>query len=146
MFMRIAYGKTTGFVLAGGGILLFPDFFPDMSLAFKWGFVLYYTIIGALVGLTGIMTYNPVIKLPMPWWFRGPWLGAWMNFVLMLFIYSDLAAMQAQAFGESTLLSSPWWFVVEGACIGLVIDFVCTKFAGEGLACVVDDNLDQPAK
>lgn len=146
MFMRIAYGKTIGFVLAGAGILLFSDWYPDMPRAFKWGFVLYYTIIGALVGLTGIMTYNPVLKIPMPWWFRGPWLGAWMNFVLMLFIYDYLVTLQAQTFGEGALFSSPWWFVVEGAIIGLLMDFICTKFAGEGLACVVNDGLDPPQK
>lgn len=146
MFMRIAYGKTIGFVLAGTGILMFADWFPDMTLAVKWGFVFYYTIIGALVGLTGIMAYNPILKMPMPWWFRGPWLGGWMNFILMLFIYDDLAAMQARAFGADALLSSPWWFVVEGAILGLLMDFICTKFAGEGLATVMDGSMDIPVK
>jgi hypothetical protein len=144
MIMRITYGKTIGLVLSAAGILLFADWFPGMTLAAKWGFIFYYIMIGALIGLTGIMTYNPVIKMPMPWWFRGPWLGGWMNFILMLFIYDDLATMQAQVFGAGALFSSPWWFVFEGAIIGLFMDFICTKFAGEGLATVADGSMDQP--
>jgi hypothetical protein len=144
MFLRIAYGKTIGFVFAGAGILLFSDWYADITVAQKWGFVLYYTVIGALVGLTGIMTYNPAIKLRMAWWFRGPWIGAWMNFVLMLFIYDDLTALQTEMFGANSTLSSPWWFVVEGAILGLFMDFICTKFAGEGLKTVLDGSLEQP--
>jgi hypothetical protein len=144
MLLRIAYGKTIGFVFAGAGILILSDWYVDLSTAFKWGFVLYYTIIGALIGLTGIMTYNPVVKLPLRWWFRGPWLGAWMNFVLMLFIYDDLSTFQAQVFGAASIFSSPWWFVVEGATLGLFMDFICTKFAGEGMKTVMDGCLEQP--
>lgn len=144
MFMRIAYGKTIGFVLAGVGILAFSDWFGDISTAVKWGFVFYYTIIGAFVGLMGIMTYNPVLKHPMPWWFRGPLIGAWMNFVLMLFIYDDLSALQIQMFGATSIFSSAWWFVVEGAILGLFMDFICTKFAGEGMKTVMDGDLEKP--
>ena len=34
--------------------------------------------------------------------------------------------------GEAGILSSPFWFAAEGAVIGLIIDYLATKFGGEG--------------
>ena len=68
----------------------------------------------------------------MPWWFLAPLLGAWMNFVLTFFAYDTLAAAMASVFGPEGILSSPFWFVAEGAIVGLIIGFAATRFGGEG--------------
>jgi hypothetical protein len=39
-------------------------------------------------------------------------------------------------FGVNGLLSSPFWVVLEGAVIGFVIDYLATRFGGEGAAIV----------
>ena len=57
----------------------------------------------------GVYTWDPVLKLPMPWWFLAPLLGAWMNFVLTFFAYDTLAAAMAPVFGPEGILSSPFW-------------------------------------
>lgn len=144
IIMRITYGKTLGFIFAGVGILIFPYFYPDVGWVIQLAFVLYYIMIGAFVGLMGVLNYHPIIKMSLPWWFRGPWIGGWMNLILMMFIYDELSTMQIAAFGAGSLLSSPWWFVVEGALFGLFTDFICTKYAGEGVECVTNANLDNP--
>lgn len=142
IIMRITYGKTIGLIFAGGGILLFPHVFPDIGWITKLAFVLYYIMIGAFVGLMGVLNYHPLIKMPLPWWFRGPWIGGWMNLILMMFIYDDLSIMQTQFFGAGAILASPWWFVVEGALFGLFTDYICTRYAGEGVACVTNAELE----
>ena len=43
-------------------------------------------------------------------------------------ISSDLMVLK----NVSTILSSPFWFVAEGAMAGLVIGFAATRFGGEG--------------
>ena len=43
-----------------------------------------------------------------------------------------MAGYMTAFFGEGSALSSPWWFVAEGAIIGLLIGFLATKFGGEG--------------
>ena len=68
----------------------------------------------------------------MPWWFRAPLLGAWMNFVLTFFAYDALASMMTSLFGAAGLLTSSFWFVAEGALVGLLIGFCATRFGGEG--------------
>ncbi len=142
LIMRITYGKTAGFVLAGALFLIFPYLFPELSTAYKWGFVLYYALIGAVIGLSGIISTVPVLGIPLPWWFRGPWIGAWMDFILMLFIYDKIGAMLTGFFGAGTFFSSPLWLIADGACFGLLVDYICTRFAGEGPDCVVTDNLE----
>ena len=55
-----------------------------------------------------------------------------MNFVLTFTTYGTLAAAMASLFRPEGILSSPFWFVAEGAIVGLVIGFVTTRFGGEG--------------
>jgi len=55
-----------------------------------------------------------------------------INFILTLFIYDRMAGYMIAYFGEDGVLSSPWWFVAEGAIVGLLIGFLATKFGGEG--------------
>ena len=87
---------------------------------------------GAFIGVFGVVTYHPVLKMPMPWWFRSALVGAWMNFVLALFAYDAMSDMIVAMFGENGLIVSPFWFTVEGAIIGLVIGYLATRFGGEG--------------
>jgi len=68
----------------------------------------------------------------MPWWFRSTFVGAWMNFVLTLFIYDRLSVMMVDLVGQDSLLQSPFWFVAEGAIVGFVIGYFATRFGGEG--------------
>jgi hypothetical protein len=56
--------------------------------------------------------------------------------VLTLFIYDRLEVMMLQLMGDDGLFLSPFWFVVEGAIVGLLIGYVATRYGGEGPATV----------
>ena len=133
---RVAVGKSLGLVFGLIGFICLPNFLPDASSLLRWGILLWYITLGAIVGMFGVYTYHPILKFSLPWWFRGVIMGGWMNFVLVFFAYDVMQAMMISLFGESGMLSSPFWFVLEGAIIGLIIDFVATKIAGEGKAIV----------
>ncbi len=132
LVMRIAIGKMVGFLFGLMGFMSLPYFVPEAGLMLRWGMLLWYTTLGAIVGVFGVITFHPVLKLPMPWWFRAPLLGAWMNFVLTLLIFDQLQDMMVAIFGTGGLLSSPFWFVAEGALIAFVIGYLATRFGGEG--------------
>jgi len=136
LMMRIAIGKVIGFLFGLAGFMLLPYFLPDAGWLLRWGILLWYTTVGAFIGVFGVVTYHPVLKLPMPWWFRSSLIGAWMNFVLVFFAYDAMAAMMVSLFGEGGVLSSPFWFTVEGAIIGLIIGYFATVFGGEGIETV----------
>ena len=129
---RIAIGKGIGFLFGLAGFIMLPYFLPEASPLTRWGILLWYTTVGAVIGVFGVITYYPILKLPMPWWVRAPWMGVWMNFVLVFFAYDVMQAMMTSTFGENGMLSSPFWFTAEGALVGLVIGFFATRYGGEG--------------
>jgi hypothetical protein len=132
LITRIATGKVIGFLFGLAGFILLPYFLPEADLLLRWGILLWYTTVGAIIGVFGVFTYHPVLKLPFPWWFRAPLLGGWMNFVLTFFAYDTMRSMMVSVFGEDGILSSPFWFTLEGAIIGLIIGYFATRFGGEG--------------
>jgi len=123
LMTRITIAKTIGFLFGLTGFIFLPFFVPDAGWMVRWGVLFWYTTIGAIIGVFGVFNYHPILKFPFPWWFRAPMLGAWMNFVLTLFGYDLMKAMMISMFGEEGLLSSPFWFTLEGAIIGFIIGF-----------------------
>ena len=133
---RMAIGKLLGFAIGLLGFVLLPYFWPEAPIMIRWGVLLWYTTVGAVVGMVGVFTRHPVLKLPMPWWFRAPVIAGWMNFVLTFFAWDVMATMLISMFGPDGLLTSPLWFVLEGAIVGLIIGYLATRFGGEGKAAV----------
>ncbi len=133
---RIAIGKAIGFLMGLTGFVCLPWFVPEAGWLIRWGILLWYTTLGAIIGMFGVFTWHPVLKLPMPWWVRAPFLGAWMNFVLTFFAYDTMKRLLAAMFGPDGFLSSPFWFVADGAVAGLIIGYCATRFGGEGVETV----------
>lgn len=129
---RIAVGKGVGFLIGLLGFILLPFFAPDAGWLLRWGILLWYTTLGALIGMFGVFDWHPILKMPMPWWIRAPFLGAWMNFVLTFFAYDAMTAVMIAMFGANGFMQSPFWFTAEGAVVGLVIGYFATRLGGEG--------------
>jgi len=129
LITRIAIGKSIGFLFGLAGFVLVPYFLPEADWHLRWGILLWYTTVGAIIGVFGVFTYHPLLKLPFRWWFRAPLMGAWMNFVLTFFAYDAMNAMLARILGGGNIF---FWFTAEGAVIGLIIGYLATRFGGEG--------------
>ena len=140
LITRVAIGKFLGFVVGLIGLALFPVYWPDASWIERIAFLFWYTTIGAFVGVMGVFDWHPVLRIPLPWWLRSSIIGAWMNLVLALFIHERLGEMMVQAMGEDGVLQSPFWFVLEGALVGLFIGYFATRFGGEGPETVHSSN------
>ncbi len=65
---RIATGKGIGFLVGLIGFIFLPFFLPEAGWLIRWGILLWYTTLGAIIGVFGVFTWHPVLKLPMPWW------------------------------------------------------------------------------
>ncbi|NNE82921.1 MAG: hypothetical protein HKN28_03020 [Alphaproteobacteria bacterium] len=137
---RIGIGKGLGALFGIAGFVYLTVYPVGDDGLLRWGILLWYTTLGAIIGMFGVYTWHPILKLPMPWWFRAPLVGAWLNFVLVFFAYDSLAAVLATLFGVDGPLTSPFWFTAEGALVGLIIGFVATRFGGEG-----PETVTQPA-
>ena len=132
LITRIAIGKTVGLAFGLLGFFLMPVLAPGADEFLSWGVLLWYPTLGAVIGMFGVLNWHPVLELPMPWWIRAPFIGAWMNFVLTFFAYDGMKAVLIDMFGTDGTFQSPFWFTAEGAVIGLVIGFVATRIGGEG--------------
>jgi hypothetical protein len=132
LITRIAIGEGIGFVIGLAGLIALPFFWPEASWLLRWEILFWYVTVGAIIGVFGVMTWHPIVKLPMPWWLRSTIIGAWMNFVLTLFAYDDIKNVMAHTFGSDGVLSSPFWMVLEGAVVGIIIGYFATRFGGEG--------------
>jgi hypothetical protein len=133
---RIFVGKGIGLIVGLIGFFVLPVLHPDTSLTFRWAILLWYISLGAFIGLFGVYTRIPLFNIPMPWWFRGPLVGAWMNFVVTLLAYENLQSLLIALFGTGSLFQTPFWFVFDGAVIGLLMGYFTTRLGGEGRAAV----------
>lgn len=132
LVIRVAVGKGVGLVVGLLGFGSFEFFMPDADWMLRWGVLFWYTTLGAIIGVFGIFNRHPVLRLPFPWWIRAPLIGAWMNFVLTFFAYDLMQAVLAELFTSSAVMTSPLWFVLEGAVVGFIIGYFATRFGGEG--------------
>ena len=136
LITRIAIGKVLGLIFGLLGFAMINSAMPEATPMLSWGILLWYITFGALIGIFGVFTYHPVLKIPMPWWFRDPFMGAWMNFLLALLAYNELKAIMIATLGADSFFASPFWFVLEGAIVGLFIGYVAKRYGGEGKATV----------
>lgn len=131
--LRIGLGKLFGLVIGLAGFFLLPLFSPETSMMFRWGILLWYTTLGAIIGVFGVYTEHPILGIPLPWWLRATIIGAWMNLLLAMLAYDELSSIMlgVSGMGIGTELS-PFWMIAEGAIIGFILGWLLTKFAGEG--------------
>lgn len=132
LMTRIVIGKTIGLVIGLLAFFTIPQLVPEMSPLIRWGILFWYVTFGAIIGMFGVFTYHPILKLPFPWWIRATFVGAWLNFVLVFFAYEQLGQIMVATFGADGILQSPFWAVAEGAVLGAIIGFFATKYGGEG--------------
>lgn len=129
---RILIGKSIGALIGIAAFFFIPIFLPDASATLKWGVMFWYITFGAIIGVFGVYDRVAILNISMPWWFRGAYIGAWLNFVISLIAYDELAQLMIAVFGVDGIITSPFWVVLEGAIFGLVIDYIATKKCGEG--------------
>lgn len=126
---RIAIAKTIGLLISVLLWIALPDYNPELRTNQFWGLLLWYPTMGALVGILGALDYHPHFRMPVAWWFRGPLLVGWMNFLLGMFMGSDMQLFLANlGFPGATPLDVALWLTVEGMFIGAVMDFAASHF------------------
>ena len=128
LMYRVAIGKAVGLVIGLVGALATP-LLVEIDTYTRIGILLWYPTMGAFISIFGVMTVHPILHLPLPWWFRAPLIGAWMNLVLVFFAHSTMAGVLEALTGSAL---SPFWFVAEGAVAGALIGYLATLLAGEG--------------
>lgn len=131
LMLRIAVGKSVGFIFGLIAFFALP-MMGEPDLMFRLGFALWLIITGAMIGLMGVVTYHPLLHMPLPWWVRGPLIGMSTMLTLWLVAHERIDAIVINMFGPDTILSSGAWIIADGLVIGLVMAWLATLLAGEG--------------
>lgn len=132
LLARVTVGKSIGLVFGVIAFIVLPMIDADVSLAFRFGFAFWLILIGAFIGLVGVMTFHPVLHMPMPWWVRGPMVGGFMMFNLWLVSGGQLDALAVTMFGTGSVFANGAWSIVDGLGIGLIMAGLATAIGGEG--------------
>ena len=127
--LRVALAKTIGFVFGLIAFFSIPHIFWETSMYLRVGVLLWYTTIWAIIGLFWVMDKHPLFNISFPFWFRWIFMWAWLNLVVVFFWYSSLMLMVEWSMFE---WYSPFWFALEWAMLGLIIDYIATKYYWEG--------------
>ncbi len=129
---RLVVGKTIGLILGILVMLMLPLFnIPIMSM-FGFGTLVMFMLMGVLTAFMGIFDRHPMFDIKMPWWIRGPVVGATFMLMYVLFTYDMMLPMMDSELITWTGLSSPFWAILDGVWIGALMGFLETKLAGEG--------------
>ena len=128
MFVGILTGASLGVLV----ILLLPLFGFPLASMFGFGTLLMFVLLGMFIGLVGMFDYHPIFGFKMRWWIRGTVAGFLFMLMYILLSYTSLEVVLQSSLVSWMGLTSPFWALLDGISIGLLIGFLETKIAGEG--------------
>lgn len=117
MLITVSLGAISGLICA-----YVADFFVVSDPMF-WIIFLNRVLIGIVVGVSGFVTRHPFFFFPC-YALRGIFFGAILSLLVSL-------EMLLHPQTEEIMIAF-WTFIVAGAVLGLLIDLVSTKVAGQG--------------
>ncbi|MEM7497827.1 MAG: hypothetical protein AAGG47_16605 [Pseudomonadota bacterium] len=135
---RLAVAKMAGLLIGLFGFVLIPIITPDASVAARWGVLMWYPTMGAVIALLEVVENNGALPWRVPWWLRGALVGAWFNLLVTMLGDAFMRDFIVALLGEGSPLATPYLFVPEGAVAGTIIAYLVMRFGGEGRA-IEDD-------
>lgn len=126
---RIIYGKVMGFIF-GALLATYGHIYAHWEIDFSVGLIIFYVLLGALVAFAGTMTRHPIFGFKTPFYVRGILIGLMMHLMLIFLAKTEITDLvQSICNGY---FQNPYWLLIDGSLIGLIIDVVCTQKIGEG--------------
>ncbi len=128
---RTVWAKSLGFIvsLAAFVTIILTGQYTEHQMV-SWGVLLWYPMVGAMIGLAGVMDKHPLFWKMGIW--RGALIAAGMNFVLVLFAAEPLMSVTHIVGFTFTPVSLAWAAVLEWLVVWGAIDWYVTKKFGEG--------------
>ncbi|HID92346.1 TPA: hypothetical protein EYG96_02485 [Candidatus Gracilibacteria bacterium] len=95
----------------------------SFSNLIMWDLIANRSAIGFVVGLMGFITIHPLFGFKLPSFLRGFVIGSFISLTL---------AIGAAMGGNNEPIKTFWILTITGGIIGLIIDVILTKIAGQG--------------
>ena len=128
---RVAIGKAVGLAFGLLSLLFLPLIQGD-NILFGIGILVISVLMGATVGMLGVFDEHPVFDFKMSWCVRGALVGLLFGLAVVLLGYDQLETILSSHIFQNLGLKSPFWAIVDFVFLGMLIDYLATKFAGQG--------------
>ena len=132
VFKRVVIGKVIGLIVGGISFAMLPLYGLAGETMFGLGLWLGFIMMGAMVGLMGVMVEHPIFDFKMNFWMRGGIVGFSFMLMVILLGYEQLQGVMSSPLVSWVGLSSPFWALIDGTLIGMFMGWLATKFGGEG--------------
>ena len=135
LIKRLVFGSIFGIIF---GFMCFYGFVSSTGMpenlakwqVWSWGNLMMWStvanrmVLGVMVGIAGFITTFPFWNAKIPVWIRGLKIGALISLPMAL----------GSLMGENTVVAIKgfWIIMIVGGLIGVIIDLIITKIAGEG--------------
>lgn len=129
---RVAIGKIIGLVVGLIVMLALPAFDMPIFSMFGLGTLLMFVFMGVVTGFIGLYDRHPIFSFKMPWWLSGGIVGFMFMLMYILLTYEVFEVIMSSAYVSWMGLESPFWALLDGVTIGMLMGFCETKFAGKG--------------
>ena len=123
----ITLAKAVAFLAGIIVFLLLPKFVPEIDPIARWALLFWYPTIAGIAAASNIAELIDIKFMRWQWWQRSVLIGAWLNLIVTLFAsdtMQDYSMLVHLSFG---MLSSQFWFVADGAIVGLIAGFASTR-------------------
>jgi hypothetical protein len=128
---RILIGKSVGFLVGLLSFFFLPNLGMEHELLFRLGLWVFYALFGVTIGLAGVLTVHP-FGFRLYFWMRGAVLGTVFHLMLVLLAYDAMMSIMLHPAFAWLPLTSPFWIVLDGAILGMIMAALATKIVGEG--------------
>lgn len=123
----ITMAKAVAFFAGIIVFLLLPGFVPDIDPLARWALLFWYPTIAGVAAASNVTDFIDIKFMRWQWWQRSVLIGAWLNLIVTLFAsdtMQDYSMLVHLSFG---MLNSQFWFVGDGAIIGLIAGFTANR-------------------
>lgn len=129
---RLAMTKLIGFFVGGFLFFLLPALGATYGTMFGIGLWLMYMLMSVMIGFLGLYTHHPLLGFKMPACLRGAVIGVTYHLAIILLAYGTMQSVVTLPAFAWMGLTSPFWTLIDGAIIGMIIATLTTKYIGEG--------------
>ncbi len=123
----ITHAKLVLFVFGALAFMTVSLFQPEVSLLKRIALLLWYPTIAGVAAASNAVDLTSFKPFCWRWWQRTVLIGAWLNLLIVIFTSDGMQNFSMVVQLSFDLLTSPYWFVVDGAIIGLVAGYTSNK-------------------
>jgi hypothetical protein len=123
MGKRVISGTIAGLIIGLLGFFIAPLIFSEIPMHIRFGIMVWYLTMGTIIG--GV----DLLQDQIPKWLSAMIIGAWLNFVLMIFMWPTLNQLLPLMFPHYSYMHSPVLLILEGMILGTVIELIISRLA-----------------